>query len=271
MTRPARRSCCRHRTRGDATRAVRSQRRPRAAARAPARRLPLPGQGQPGHDRRGEAAVADIKGVRLSGFFAWAAWLVVHPWYLIGFQNRLLILIRWSVQPRPMGEERDSSRALRQRASWARQLSCGPFGSRGRRATHALDSSDTPRRCRSERGTSELAFLLDHESLGPLGRVRAMVSVHVVLGIAVIGVRSVAAVLGFVAHRRQRGAPSCRTDSCWRRRCSSRRRRSGCSSSRTAGVRPTGCTTPTGARARARAVAVVLCASWVRGGYCGSR
>ena len=42
------------------------------------------------------AAVADVKGVRLSGFLAWAAWLVVHLWYLIGFQNRLLVLIRWS-------------------------------------------------------------------------------------------------------------------------------------------------------------------------------
>jgi NADH dehydrogenase len=42
------------------------------------------------------AAVADIKGVRLSGFAAWATWLLVHLWYLIGFQNRLLVLIRWS-------------------------------------------------------------------------------------------------------------------------------------------------------------------------------
>jgi NADH dehydrogenase len=42
------------------------------------------------------AAVADIKGVRISGFPAWAIWLVVHIWYLIGFQNRLLVLIRWS-------------------------------------------------------------------------------------------------------------------------------------------------------------------------------
>ena len=41
-------------------------------------------------------AVANIKGVRLSGFLAWATWLVVHLWYLIGFQNRLLVLIRWS-------------------------------------------------------------------------------------------------------------------------------------------------------------------------------
>jgi NADH dehydrogenase len=43
------------------------------------------------------AAVADIKGVRLSGFLAWVTWLLVHLWYLIGFQNRLLVFIRWSV------------------------------------------------------------------------------------------------------------------------------------------------------------------------------
>jgi NADH:ubiquinone reductase (H+-translocating) len=41
-------------------------------------------------------AVADIKGLRLSGFIAWYTWLVVHLFYLIGFQNRLLVLIRWS-------------------------------------------------------------------------------------------------------------------------------------------------------------------------------
>ena len=41
------------------------------------------------------AAVADVHGIRLSGFLAWATWLVVHLWYLIGFQNRLLVLIRW--------------------------------------------------------------------------------------------------------------------------------------------------------------------------------
>jgi NADH dehydrogenase len=42
------------------------------------------------------AGVANIKGIRLSGFLAWATWLIVHLWYLIGFQNRLLVLIRWS-------------------------------------------------------------------------------------------------------------------------------------------------------------------------------
>jgi len=42
------------------------------------------------------AAVADIKGLKLSGFIAWITWLVVHLWYLVGFQNRILVLIRWS-------------------------------------------------------------------------------------------------------------------------------------------------------------------------------
>jgi NADH dehydrogenase len=41
------------------------------------------------------AAVADIKGLRLSGFIAWSTWLLVHLWYLIGFQNRIIVLIRW--------------------------------------------------------------------------------------------------------------------------------------------------------------------------------
>ena len=41
-------------------------------------------------------AVADIKGLRVSGFPAWVLWLGIHIWYLIGFQNRMLVLIRWS-------------------------------------------------------------------------------------------------------------------------------------------------------------------------------
>ena len=41
-------------------------------------------------------AVANIKPVRLSGFPAWLIWLTVHLWYLIGFENRLLVLTRWA-------------------------------------------------------------------------------------------------------------------------------------------------------------------------------
>ena len=42
------------------------------------------------------AAVADVRGLRLSGLPAWITWMVVHIWYLIGFQNRLLVITRWS-------------------------------------------------------------------------------------------------------------------------------------------------------------------------------
>jgi NADH dehydrogenase len=42
-------------------------------------------------------AVADVKGIRISGFAAWVTWLVVHLFYLIGFQNRLLVVTRWMI------------------------------------------------------------------------------------------------------------------------------------------------------------------------------
>ena len=40
-------------------------------------------------------AVAEIKGLKLSGFLAWITWLLVHLWYLVGFQNRIVVFIRW--------------------------------------------------------------------------------------------------------------------------------------------------------------------------------
>jgi NADH dehydrogenase len=42
-------------------------------------------------------AVADLHLLRVSGLLAWLTWLGVHLWYLIGFQNRLVVLIRWSI------------------------------------------------------------------------------------------------------------------------------------------------------------------------------
>ena len=41
-------------------------------------------------------AVADIRGLHLSGTLAWWLWLGLHLFYLIGFQNRLLVLTRWT-------------------------------------------------------------------------------------------------------------------------------------------------------------------------------
>jgi NADH dehydrogenase len=41
-------------------------------------------------------AVADFGRVRTSGLFAWCIWVLVHILYLIGFRNRLLVLIEWA-------------------------------------------------------------------------------------------------------------------------------------------------------------------------------
>ena len=42
------------------------------------------------------AAVADIHGVAFQGFPAWVVWLVVHILQLIGFRNRLFVLLDWA-------------------------------------------------------------------------------------------------------------------------------------------------------------------------------
>jgi NADH dehydrogenase len=41
-------------------------------------------------------AVAEIRFIHLSGLLAWLAWLVVHLFYLIGFENRLLVMVQWA-------------------------------------------------------------------------------------------------------------------------------------------------------------------------------
>jgi NADH dehydrogenase len=41
-------------------------------------------------------AIAMVKGLHLSGFVAWLAWLLVHIFYLIGFKNRLVVMIVWA-------------------------------------------------------------------------------------------------------------------------------------------------------------------------------
>ncbi|MFL5822884.1 MAG: NAD(P)/FAD-dependent oxidoreductase [Solirubrobacteraceae bacterium] len=42
------------------------------------------------------SAVADIRGLRFSGFVAWVTWLTIHIFYLIGFENRIVVLLRWA-------------------------------------------------------------------------------------------------------------------------------------------------------------------------------
>ena len=68
-----------------------------------------------GHDLRGEpreafhyvdrgslatigraAAVAQFGKVHLAGFVAWLSWLFIHILFLIGFRNRLIVMIQWA-------------------------------------------------------------------------------------------------------------------------------------------------------------------------------
>ena len=42
------------------------------------------------------AAVVDLHGLKFSGLLAWWFWLAAHAFFLIGFRNRLVVLIDWA-------------------------------------------------------------------------------------------------------------------------------------------------------------------------------
>jgi NADH dehydrogenase len=41
-------------------------------------------------------AIAEIGGAKLRGLLAWLMWVGIHIWYLIGFRNRLVVMIQWA-------------------------------------------------------------------------------------------------------------------------------------------------------------------------------
>jgi NADH dehydrogenase len=41
-------------------------------------------------------AIVQMGKIRFAGFFAWVFWLAVHIFYLIGFRNRLVVMISWA-------------------------------------------------------------------------------------------------------------------------------------------------------------------------------
>src|SRR5258708_9247826 len=67
----------------------------------------LPGHGEPDPfwywDKRDLAivgrtyAVADLRFVKFAGFPAWVIWAIVHIYFLIGFANRLFVLLQWGL------------------------------------------------------------------------------------------------------------------------------------------------------------------------------
>lgn len=42
-------------------------------------------------------AIADLGWTSFSGWFAWLTWLLIHIIYLVGFQNRFLVLAKWAM------------------------------------------------------------------------------------------------------------------------------------------------------------------------------
>jgi NADH:ubiquinone reductase (H+-translocating) len=42
------------------------------------------------------AAIAEFRKIHISGYFAWLAWLFIHIFFLIGFRNRVIVLLQWA-------------------------------------------------------------------------------------------------------------------------------------------------------------------------------
>jgi NADH dehydrogenase len=40
-------------------------------------------------------AIADIRGWKFKGFIAWMMWLFLHVFFLIGFRNRIIVMLDW--------------------------------------------------------------------------------------------------------------------------------------------------------------------------------
>jgi NADH dehydrogenase len=75
--------------------------------KATARNIANELQGKPRHDfhyvNKGSlatigraAAIAEFGKIHISGFIAWLSWLFVHVFFLIGFRNRILVMIQWA-------------------------------------------------------------------------------------------------------------------------------------------------------------------------------
>jgi len=42
------------------------------------------------------AAVAKVGNLEFDGFLAWVAWLFIHLIFLVGFRNKLAVLLQWT-------------------------------------------------------------------------------------------------------------------------------------------------------------------------------
>lgn len=42
-------------------------------------------------------AIGDLNGFKVSGFFGWVMWCIMHVYFLIGFRNRFIVSMRWLI------------------------------------------------------------------------------------------------------------------------------------------------------------------------------
>jgi NADH dehydrogenase len=42
-------------------------------------------------------AIAEIRGLKINGLFAWIIWIFVHIYYITGFNNRILVVMQWAM------------------------------------------------------------------------------------------------------------------------------------------------------------------------------
>jgi NADH dehydrogenase len=71
-------------------------------------------------------AVADLRGLQVSGFLAWLMWLGIHIWFLMGFRRRLFVLLEWFLSFIARGRQARLITAQRDGASPRSDL--GPLG-----------------------------------------------------------------------------------------------------------------------------------------------
>jgi NADH dehydrogenase len=86
------------------------------------------------------AAVARVGRFRLSGVVAWLAWLVVHIYFLIGFRNRLFVLLDWAW----VYLARQRNARLISYADWRRPSRSAVAGAKRRAATRVEHHIDIP-------------------------------------------------------------------------------------------------------------------------------
>lgn len=41
-------------------------------------------------------AIAHVWGLKMTGFIAWVFWLFLHVFFLIGFRNRIVVMMEWA-------------------------------------------------------------------------------------------------------------------------------------------------------------------------------